>query len=159
VAATPKRPIILRSLAREIDAASGKYFQFEKSALDVLSNEVVSDALQYLAEDDIGQGETSSAKLRLKPVRLGVAGTVQVVDPHGAVDDDHDLFRDAIEPRRVQIAFPRDLATETANTSLALGLNQQAQSFFYHSPLRTGSAASHRLTHQPIIDVNVRSHV
>src|ERR1043166_3146260 len=47
--------------------------------------------------------------------------------------------------------------TGTATPLLTASLNQQAQTFLHDGPLRSRSAASHGLTHQLIVDVNVGS--
>jgi hypothetical protein len=68
------------------------------------------------------------------------------------------LLRHASEPRRIQITLLRHLSSKTADTALAPGPDQQAQSLFDNGALRPPAAAAHRLTHQGVVDINIRSH-
>lgn len=95
----------------------------------------------------------------VKPIRFWIVQAVEVVHPHRAVDDHHcRLLWNAIEPRSVQVTFPGHLASESTKTGLAAGLNQQSQGFFHRRALGFRAAASHRLPHQLVVDVDVRAH-
>ena len=50
---------------------------------------LVANTLQHLAHDDRRQPKTLHVELYVEPVRLGIVQAIEVVNPHGAVDDHH----------------------------------------------------------------------
>jgi hypothetical protein len=69
------------------------------------------------------------------------------------------LLRLTLETRGVEIAGPGDLPSQATETGLPPGLDQEAERFLDNGSFRSGTAAAHRLAHQAIVDVNVRSHL
>ena len=59
----------------------------------------------------------------------------------------------------MEVALPGHLPSQTTKAGLAAGLNQQPQPLLNHSALRLCAAAPHRLPHQLVIDVDVRTHI
>jgi len=134
-------------------------FEFPQCRLYGDGPSLVANTLQHLAHDDRRQPEALLVHVDFKPMRFWIVQAVEVVNPHGAVDDHHcRLLWDAIEPRCVQVTFPGHSASESTKTGLAAGLNQQSQCFFHNRALRLRAAASHRLPHQLVVDVDVRAH-
>ena len=59
----------------------------------------------------------------------------------------------------MEVVLPGHLPSQTTKAGLAAGLNQQPQPLLNHSALRLCAAAPHRLPHQLVIDVDVRTHI
>jgi hypothetical protein len=56
------------------------------------------------------------------------------------------------------MTLPCDLPSQATDARLASRTNQQAQAFFHDGALRPRAAATHRLTHQVIVNVYVCPH-
>jgi hypothetical protein len=56
-------------------------------------------------------------------------------------------------------ALPGHLPSQATKAGLAAGLNQQPQPLFNHSALCLRAGAPHRLPHQLVVDVDVRTDV
>jgi hypothetical protein len=68
------------------------------------------------------------------------------------------LFSTSPLSRFVQIALPSYLAFQPTDGTLSVRINQQSQACFHGGLLGTRTAVSHSLTHQAIIDINIRAH-
>ena len=128
VTAASKRPIVPRGLARHRHAARVEHLQVQKPPLNLLCDNVIPDALQHFAEDDVGQPKTLAVELCVQPVRLGILHALKVIDPDGGVDDDHALLRHPFETGCVDIPLPGHLTSQMTDAGLAFGLDQQTQS-------------------------------
>lgn len=97
VAAAPKRLIIVGGFAGQGYAACFEHLQLQQAPLDLLRGRIVADALQHLAEDDIGQSETLAIEFRVQPLRFRIVYAVEVINPNRGVDDDHALLRHPVQ--------------------------------------------------------------
>jgi hypothetical protein len=159
MAATAQRAIVPLRLPCQLDTACLEYFQLEQLPLDISCDRLITNALKGFAENQIHESETLLFKRRIEPLRLGIRHTLKVVDPDRGVDDNHaGLLRHASQSGRVEITFPRHFTAQAANALLSFGLDQQPQRFLHNRTFRWCPAAAHRLTHQPVIDINVGSH-
>ena len=77
----------------------------------------------------------------------------------GSVHDDHarPLFSEPPVSRFVQIALPSYFAFQSTDGALSVCINQQSQTCFHRGLLGTRSTVPHSLTHQAIIDFNIRA--
>ena len=62
-----------------------------------LEREIIADALQHFAEDDIGEPKTLAVEFCVQPVRLGILRALEVINPDRGVHDDHALLRHPFE--------------------------------------------------------------
>ena len=143
-------------------AAPVEELESREILLKLRQQTLVSNALQYLAEDQVRQPNRIACSVCIQPVRLCSLATTKVVDPNSAVDDSHDvgqLAKNTSSSTRFKVAFPGHLAAPFANARLALGPDQQVQRLFDHGPLGRLLAGAHRLRHQLVVDIDVGAHV
>ena len=86
---TPKGAIVTRRVAGERNAAGFEDDQFRELAFDGFCRNVIADALQHFAENDVRQSETLALKCGIQPVRFRIPHALEVVDQNRRVDDDH----------------------------------------------------------------------
>ena len=159
VPSASKRTVVASCFAGKRHSARFEDLQLPQFPLDFFRGSLIPYTLEDLAKDDVGQRESSPVKFGIQPIRFRVANALQVVDPHGRIDDDHaPLPRESPETGGLKVAAPRNLASQSTDAGLAPGLNQQTQGFLHHGSFCPAAAAAHRLTHQSIVDVDVRSH-
>jgi hypothetical protein len=78
-----------------------------------------------LRKKEVRQSDSLTLQRRIQPAGPGILDTSQVVSPNGRVNDDHlELRPSPAAARLAQIAFPLHLATERANCTLSMGVNQ-----------------------------------
>ena len=70
VTMTPKGAVVTRRVAGERNAASFEDDQFGELAFDGFRHNVITDALQHFAENDVRQSETLVLKCGIQPVRF-----------------------------------------------------------------------------------------
>ena len=92
VTATPKSTIVAGRLSCQREAARFEHLEFRQLFLNLFGREVVANALQYLAQDDVGESKALAVEFGIQPIRLRILGTLEVVDPNGAVDNNHALL-------------------------------------------------------------------
>src|SRR5687767_10916658 len=131
--------------------------ELEELRLDRGRFAVIAEPLQHFREDDRRQADPIVIQMEIKPLRFRVRHAIQEIDPNGTVDNDQGL-RLAVRAHRVEIAFPLDLAAQTADTRLPSGLNQQPQPFFDCRAFGGRARAPQRLCHQLIVYVDVCAH-
>src|SRR5207247_4340470 len=61
-------------------------------------------ALQYLAQDEIREGQPPARHLSIQPLRLGSRGAPQIINPDRCIDDDHEAWR--TRPARILARSP-----------------------------------------------------
>lgn len=89
---TPKGAIVTCRVTRKRDAAGFEDDQLREFAFDRLRRDVITDALQHLAEDNVREPETLALKCSVEPVCLRIPHALEVVDQNGCVDDDHATY-------------------------------------------------------------------
>lgn len=85
--------VITRCFARQVAVAAAaglEHFEPQKQRLDLLRCVLVVYTLEHFAHDDVRQCETLLSELPFQPVGFSVLDALQVVDPDGSVDNDHD---------------------------------------------------------------------
>jgi hypothetical protein len=92
VATAPERAIVPRRLPRQVDTPCFEYRQLEQLAFHIFRGELIADALQQFAKNDVGQPETLAIEFRMNPIRLGIPDALQVIDPDGRIDDHHTRY-------------------------------------------------------------------
>ena len=85
---TPKSARVTRRVTRKRNATGFEDDQLRELAFDRLRRDVITDALQHLAEDDVREPETLALKCSVEPVCLRSPHALEVVDQNGRVDDD-----------------------------------------------------------------------
>jgi len=60
--------------------------------------------------------------------------------------------------RRLEISVPGHSPSQATNALLTTSLNQQSQTLLHSRALGACSTAAHRLSHQAIVDIDVRPH-
>jgi hypothetical protein len=156
---SPQRSVVLRCRTSQSGSSKLEQLQLSKLAFDCRSRRLVPHALQHLAQNHVCNRERLSTQLGIDPIRFRISHAAEVVDPNGRVDNDHvALLRAPTRAGSFEGPFPRHLASQSPNAALAPRLNQQAQTLFNRRALRPSAAAAHRLVHQVVVDVDVRSH-
>src|SRR4030095_6448394 len=89
VAASPERSVVPRCLTRQVDAAHVEHFEPEQLTLDLFRCDLVTNALEHLAENQISEPEALTLQLSVNPIGLGIRDAAEVIDPNGGVDDHH----------------------------------------------------------------------
>jgi len=87
---TSKRSIIPCRLAGQLNAARVEHLQLEQLTFDVFRDDVITNPLEHLAENQISEPEALTLQLSVNPIGLGIRDAAEVVDPNGSVDD-HDV--------------------------------------------------------------------
>src|SRR5262249_54380673 len=88
-AAAAQETIVSRSVPRQFDTASLEYLQFEQLPLDSDGRTFIAQALQHLAQNDVGETQPSPAEFAIEPLGFWIADGSEIVDPDRRVDDDH----------------------------------------------------------------------
>src|SRR5207248_7408564 len=65
------------------------------------------------------------------------------------------LLANPAEARLLEVAFPTYLSSQSADRTLGVRLEQQAQAGLYGGLFCGGATATHGLVHQPIVNVNI----
>ena len=86
---TPKGAIVTCRVTRKRNAAGFEDDHLRELAFDRLRRDVITDALQHLAEDDVSEPETLALKCSIEPVCVRISHALKVVDQNGRVDDHH----------------------------------------------------------------------
>jgi hypothetical protein len=73
----------------QILASRGKYLERRQLPLDTSEFRISLNSLQDFAQNEIGQSEAPSAEFSIKPVRLRVRRSLQVIDPDSRIHDSH----------------------------------------------------------------------
>ena len=108
VTAASKISIIARCLTGEGAAARVEQLKLRQRLLDFSYQRVVANALQHLAQDNVGQSQALAVDFSIQPLSLGITNALKVIDPDRRVDDDHGSLRQATNAGRVQITLPDD---------------------------------------------------
>ena len=160
ITANPEMTVVLRGSDCEFltpgveDSESG---EFAPHAPEV---GLLPDALQHLAENEVGQAEALSFDLAVQPIGVRIYRSAKVVDPDSGVDDGHAvalLLRSA-QPGLVQIALPADFAAKTADGHLRMSFHEETQSGVNGGFLGRGADRAHCLPDQLLVDFDVCPH-
>ncbi len=65
-----------------MDAAGFENLQPKQLALDVSRGDLIPNALQHFAQNQIGQPKTLAIELQMEPIRLRIRNALKIVDPH-----------------------------------------------------------------------------
>ena len=94
----------------QLHTASFKDLQLPEPTLDIGGGRIAVNALQHLAQDDVGQAQTLTIELVVEPVSFRVPYAAEIVHTHRSVDDHHArLLRGATEARSLEITVPYHL--------------------------------------------------
>ena len=72
VTAASKRPIVARGLTRQVGATHVEHLELQQLTLDGLRGNIVPNALQHFAEDQVSEAETLPVQLLVNPLGLGI---------------------------------------------------------------------------------------
>ena len=75
---------------RQVDAARGEHLEFQQCPARGRKPSLAPYALQYLAQDEIREGQPPARHLSIQPLRLGSRGAPQIINPDRCIDDDHE---------------------------------------------------------------------
>jgi|HubBroStandDraft_5_1064220.scaffolds.fasta_scaffold175806_1 hypothetical protein len=89
IAARTQVPIILGGDDGQATASGLKNLELQEVGLGSRKRALVPNALEYFAKDEVRQSEPLPLQFAVEPMRFGILGAAQIVDPHGGVDDDH----------------------------------------------------------------------
>src|SRR5207245_8270301 len=78
---------------RQVDAARGEHLEFQQCPARGRKPSFAPYALQYLAQDEIRQGQPPARYLSIQPLRLGRSRAPQILNPDRCIDDDHEAWR------------------------------------------------------------------
>jgi hypothetical protein len=88
MAPAPQRPIVARGVARQRHSARFEDLQPRQCSLDLFRHEVVTDALQHFAEDDIRQAEALAVEFGVEPVSLRISDGSEIIEASRAQSPD-----------------------------------------------------------------------
>jgi hypothetical protein len=74
---------------RQILASRGEYLESRQLPLDTSEFRISLNSLQDFTQNEIGQSEAPSAEFLIKPVRLRIRRSRQVIDPDSRIHDGH----------------------------------------------------------------------
>jgi hypothetical protein len=89
VAFAAQRAEILSGRYPDIRTSSCKHFKSKKLSLHSSKCMVVGNALQDLAEDDLGQPKSLVSEFSIQPLRLRVLNAAEIVNPNGRINNHH----------------------------------------------------------------------
>jgi hypothetical protein len=84
-----KGAVILCRGYGQILASRGEYLESRQLPVDTSEIRISLNSLQDFTQNEIGQSEASSAEFSIKPVRLRVRRSRQVIDPDSRIHDSH----------------------------------------------------------------------
>lgn len=149
-----------RSLYSQALAAGLENREPSKIAQYLPESLFIADALENLAENQVRQSETLVTDLTIEIIGLTVSQASKVINPYGCIHDYHrSLLVDASTTRLLQITFPLHFSAKPPNRGLCFRLYQKAQPCLDSSAFCPGAAGPHRLLHQTVVDIDVRSHL
>ena len=156
-----QRPIVERGGQGQVHAARGEHFEPQKPRPDLSKSAFVPKPLQDLAQDDVEESQPLTIDFSIQPLRLGRPGTIEVVDPDRAVDDDH-RSRSGPSPRGShgsEITAPPDLAAQGPDAALPMDLAEETKPRLNGGALGAEPSGLHGRLHEPVVDDDVRPHV
>jgi hypothetical protein len=136
-AAPPKSTKIVSRFDGESNAAELDQFQFEKDALGGLEVFVPPESLEDFEQYQVSDNDDRRGKQFIQLFGSRVALTVEIVNPHTTVDENH--LRGS-HPRK--IAFPLEPSSVALDALLALDAHKREKTEFYGLFFRLGSAES-----------------
>lgn len=84
-----QQAIVSRCLPRQVNTTHLEYGQLQQLALDILCDDLIANALQHFAQDQISEPETLAIELGMHPLCLRILHAFEVIDPDSRVDDHH----------------------------------------------------------------------
>ena len=89
VTASPKRAVVARRVARQGHAAHFEHLALRQRSFNLFRRHIVADNLKPFAENDIREPDALAIEFNVQPIRFGVPGPLEIVDPDGGIDDNH----------------------------------------------------------------------
>src|ERR1039458_703284 len=89
VTALPQVAVVRRSGDGQAATAGLKNLELQELGPDTRERVLVSNTLQYLAEDEICQPEPLPLQFAIHPACFRVFDAAQIIDPHGRVNNHH----------------------------------------------------------------------
>jgi hypothetical protein len=158
-ATTSQQAVVAGSGSRQFDSSCAE--DLETSQLSERARRLgfILNALQNLAENQVREAQSLARQFVIEPINFGIALPIQEVNPDRRVNDRHDSdpFR-SVRAANLQIANPPNPTTQLADADLPASLYEQPQRFVDDTALGRPPTRAHRLPHQPIVDLDVRSH-
>jgi hypothetical protein len=118
---------------------------------------VLPKALEHFGEDDVADGDRLGGEDLVEPIGLWGGFSVEVVNPHTGIYDNHGLLLD-IGSQAVKVAFPSEFAAPCSNGFLIFHLDQQLEREFDDFLLGGESGDFEGINDKDIIDFDVGLH-